>query len=120
MSAPGCPQCGLVGCTCEVTEAFNGICKKCKSDPCECAGKPLSRVTGERLVCTVCRRQQQSCICESHVSVRHSYGDPHAASEGTKRPYSDGYISTLCNEALNFYYQRDAEGLQRWLRRVLR
>lgn len=117
----GCPKCGLFGCSCDITESFdNSLCKKCKAAPCECGGKPMKRTMGERDVCTVCRRQQLSCICKSHATVRHVHNDPHVDALNIKRPYTDAHIDVLCNEALAFYYSRDADGLQRWLRRVFR
>lgn len=117
-----CDKCGLVGCTCpapELAEAFDHLCKRCKTDPCECAGKVIKRTVGERDVCLVCRRQQNDCICVSHVSVRHSFGDPAAINMRPTRPYGDSYIGQLVNEGMVFYYNRDADGLSRWLRRVL-
>lgn len=118
----GCPKCGLIGCSCDVEATFAAsVCKKCKTDPCECAGKPMARTLGDN-VCIVCRRARMNCICTSHQSVRQSYGDPHAiaASDLPKRPYSEAYIAMLKNEALVFYYHRDADGLVKWLDRVLR
>lgn len=118
----GCAKCGLIGCNCEVADAFTAsICKKCKSDPCECAGKPMARTIGDN-VCTVCRRHRSACICLSHESVRQSYGDPHtvAAGDRPKRPYSEEYLAMLKNEALIFYYQKNPTGLVKWLDRVLR
>lgn len=124
----GCPSCGLIGCECnkpkedlneltaaDVKASFSNLCKKCRSDPCECEGKPLKQ-TGD--VCMVCRRHRALCICTSHHPVR-TMADPEATTAKPRRPYSPAYIETLVNEAMLHYYQRDAEGLARWLRRVL-
>lgn len=119
----GCKKCGMVGCDCDaVTRAAPSACKKCRGSPCECEGRQLRRLVGERQVCVVCRRQQPDCICRSHVSAPQSRGDPHlaaATAAESRQLFTAGQVNSMVIEALNFYYNRDAEGLQRWLRQLL-
>lgn len=119
----GCKQCGMIGCKCheitEVTDTFAAsLCKKCRADPCECEGSPVTRAVSG--ICTVCRRAAGDCICTSHVVVRQVLDVAVRERKFETRPYSDWYLGSLVNEGLNYYYSRDAEGLARWLRKALR
>lgn len=72
-------------------------------------------------VCPVCRRAPLACICRSHVDFTpppvSENGDVARCVKG--RPFTKAHIETLVAEGLTHYYNRDAEGLARWLRRVL-
>ena len=101
----------------DLKDSFANLCKKCNSEPCVCDSKPLRTVVGD--VCNVCHRHVALCICKSHHDVRVMNDGGLETPMRPARPYSKQYIETLVNEAMLHYYQRDAEGLARWIRRVL-
>lgn len=122
----GCAKCGLIGCDCHVLEdAFANLCKKCRCDPCACPGKTvtppatvMNTLSGSQ-VCAACRRAV--CICESHVAVKTVFDAPaRLTTERPVRPFTEPYLAVLKNEAMNYYYNRDPQGLVQWLDRVLR
>lgn len=98
----GCHQCGLIGCECPPVEP------------------PVQRAGPGGGVCGVCHRGLNQCLCESHHSVKHVFDVETRARRDVSRPYSEAHLNALSNEALVFYYNRDAEGLVRWLRNALR
>lgn len=69
--------------------------------------------------CPVCRRGKTFCICVSHQPVK-PMSDEAPVLQRPQRPYSDAYTDILVNQAVQFYYDRDAEGLAKWLRKALR
>lgn len=78
---------------------------------------------GERAeVCPVCHRGVLACICKSHVDVKarviSDESDGLRCLDG-RRPYTKAQVDLLVSEGLALYYNRDAEGLQRFLRRVI-
>lgn len=117
----GCQSCGLIGCGCsehaDLKESFAHLCKKCSTEPCSCDSKPMKTSLGD--VCLACRRHVSLCICASHHPVKTIMADQGSAPTRPKRPFDDHHIDRMVNEAMNYYYQRDADGLGRWLRRVL-
>lgn len=62
-------------------------CPKCGKFGCACDP-----------TCGVCHRAKSACICQSHVKL-----DPKQ-------------IAGKVTEAMNLYYNRDAVGLERWVR----
>lgn len=76
-------------------------------------------------VCGVCRRAKTGCICQSHHVVRqmhamHDARDAVLPIRTSEARTTEAQLNLAVNEAMLFYYNRDAEGLARWLRRVLR
>lgn len=92
-------------------------CPKCKKFGCDCDGKRnLLPLPGD--VCAVCRRNKALCICVSHMPYQVMLDE---ADERRVPPPQDE-VQTLegkVNEAMNYYYSRDAEGLARFIRRQL-
>lgn len=119
----GCKKCGMVGCHChEVEDTFSAsVCKKCRTQPCECEGKTVPRAVGG--VCRVCHRSESMCACKSHYPVKATI-DPAVRQQfasSKAHPLSDEYVEKLVNEFMaSFYYPRDAYGGARWLRKHLR
>lgn len=70
--------------------------------------------------CGVCRRAKSACICASHTPLRHLDATADVSvMRVVRRPYPQEHIEVLVNEGMHHYYNRDAEGLARWLRRHL-
>jgi hypothetical protein len=103
----------------DIERAFASVCKKCMSDPCQCHAPMVKQQVAD--VCTVCRRHVSACICVSHHEAR-QLNDAVLPGSGQRpiRPWSDAYMQAMVNEALGYYYNRDADGLSKWLKRVLR
>lgn len=100
ISSFGCDKCGLVGC--------------------DCAARAAVQAKQED-VCKVCRRSELRCICLSHHHVPDIHDETIERREHTKQATerTPHYVESQVQEALHYYYQRDAEGLARWVRRRL-
>jgi hypothetical protein len=77
------------------------ICRECGKPGCEC------RVGTDDLPppCAACHRPVAACICKSHVAISHN---------------ATAAVDKHVQEAMRHYYNRDAEGLERFVRRLLK
>jgi hypothetical protein len=55
--------------------------------------------------CAGCHRPTAACICRSHVAISHN---------------ATAAVDKQVQEAMHHYYNRDAEGLERFVRRLLK
>jgi hypothetical protein len=85
-----CPKCHRFGCKCDVSAVAS----------------PLAQI------CPVCKRNKVVCICISHAP----YAPPREAEGSVRRTTSESQV----NAALGYYYNRDAAGLERFVRELLR
>jgi hypothetical protein len=102
----GCKTCGLIGCECPTPETIT---------------QPRHRE-----VCPACRRSivpdaegLVACICRSHVKVRevHDFSNGAVRREPT-RPYTAKQVEVFVNDAMIHYYNRDAQGLATFVRKL--
>jgi hypothetical protein len=95
----------------EVLRTSNAFgCNKCGLQECGCA-KVEARKPGE--LCPACRRSEEECICASHAQIWP------VACGASGDPLPARTIEQTVNEALNYYYQRDASALARLVRSLL-
>lgn len=100
----------------------DAVCKKCFSEPCMCGVPTVRNSVSGTEVCRVCHRSMALCLCMSHhassrLNPEESEGDPDDLMP--RRPLTDKAVDVMVRDAMAFYYNRDADGLARWLRRAL-
>lgn len=94
-----------------------GGCDVCGLMGCDCNPAVISQPRGKD-VCRGCRRAIGACICQSHVRVREVHDFGKGERVRPMRPYPAKYVEVLVNDAMLFYYNRDAEGLARFVRKL--
>jgi hypothetical protein len=85
-------------------------CQKCGRSACGCASVAPRK---ERELCPACKRSEKECICASHARIWP------VACGVSGDPLPARTIQQKVNEALHYYYQRDAGALARFVRSLL-
>lgn len=99
-----------------VSLAALGMCQKCGRFPCSCV---LAGKARQGVVCTVCRRSMDACLCKSHEAGRRADMDSELIKIAPPNVYDELTITALENEAMTYYYNRDPSAITRLIRRVL-
>lgn len=87
------------------------VCPKCRLMGCECVAP--SSLTAKQDICIICRRHKALCICRSHAT----YTEP--TYDGYGEPVPAKTIDAKVSEALRYYYDRDPQGLAKFVRELL-
>jgi|GEM_PF-5482768 hypothetical protein len=77
-------------------------CPKCHMFGCSCSE-----------VCSACKRNHAACICKSHAPA------PAVPLSVSGDPIPGRNVKALVSEGMRYYYERDAKGLERLIRRLV-
>jgi hypothetical protein len=80
------------------------LCKECGAAGCTYCLEPVQKQPGP---CPVCHRPMEGCICRSHHQT--------VESDSTRKA-----AEAAVNQAMLHYYNRDAQGLARFIRELVR
>lgn len=88
---------------------MNYACKSCGLFGCSCTPG------ANDAPCPVCRRARYACLCRSHVPVAPKREDEPQEEAKTRAKR----VERAKQEALQYYYSRDAQGLAALIERIL-